>query len=109
MCWNVGQKRDFSIASNGVCYISEKSHCSKQIMIVVQHTQQKKNKKKNKQKKIVYYQKTEIFKNFLYFLKIEIIVHLIEKANKLLYSLKTKVLRNCVKNLVFYNLPKQKF
>ena len=57
-------------------------------MIVVQHTQQQ---QQQQQKKIVYYQKTEIFKNFLYFLKIEIIVHLIEKANIFLYSLKTDV------------------
>ena len=62
-----------------------------------------------KLKKVLYYQETEIFKNVLYFLKIEIIVHFIEKANIFLYSLKTKVLRNCVKNLVFYNLSKQKF
>ena len=57
-------------------------------MIVVQHTQQQ---QQQQPKKIVYYQKTEIFKNFLYFLKIEIIVHLIEKANIFLYSLKTDV------------------
>ena len=58
-------------------------------MIVVQHTQQQ--QQQQKKKKIVYYQKTEIFKNFLHFLKIEIIVHLIEKANIFLYSLKTDV------------------